>query len=405
MQNTNKTRNLWIIVAITVLNAIGMTIVFPLFPFLLGHYLPDAQVVFGLSTLNSAYSFCQFIAAPLFGALSDRFGRKVILIISLFGSAVGYFLLGAGGALWVLFLGRIIDGLTAGNISTLFSYIADSTEPGERAKWFGYLGGAIGVGFMIGPAIGGLLGTSSLQLPFYVTAGITLFSILCIQLFLPESLAMEKRTTHFSAKSLNPFAPFKNIFTLKDARTLLILGAFFYVALSIYQLNLSIFAKDVFAWGPAFIGGVLTLVGICDIVSRTLVLPQLLKILSTRVIGIMGLCGLALGLGLVFVSAYLPLTPLLLTAVAFITLGEGLFDPSYNGLLSTSVDESKQGMLQGVNQSLQAAYRMIVPLAAAAIYVYNRGAIFAIATLLAVGALVMCTRTAEAQPTGAMKRV
>lgn len=397
MQITNKQRNLWIIIAITTLNAIGMTLVFPLFPFLVGKYLPESQIVVGLSSLLSVYALCQFFAAPVFGALSDRFGRKSILIISLFGSAIGYFLLGVGGALWVLFLGRIIDGLTAGNISTLFAYIADSTEPGERTQWFGYLGGAIGVGFMIGPAIGGLLGTTSISLPFYVTAGITFVSILCVHFLLPESLAPEKRTKQFSIKSLNTFAQFKAIFTLKEVRALLIMGAFFSIGLSIYQFNLSIFLKDVFFWGPALIGGILTVIGVCDIVSRTLLLPQLLKRFSERSIGMVGLGGLMLGLALVFVSAYVPSAILLLSAVIFITLGEGLFDPTYNGLLSRSVDESKQGSLQGANQSLQAAYHVIVPLAAAALYVYSHSMLYGIATLILAWALIMFAKIAEPQ--------
>ncbi len=388
----NKTASLWIIIGVIVLNAIGMTIVFPLFPFLVGKYLPESQIVIGLNGLVSVYAICEFFFAPVFGALSDRFGRKPILIVSLLGSAVGYFMLGVGGALWVLFLARIIDGLTAGNISTLFAYIADSTEPEERTKWFGYIGGAIGFGFMIGPAIGGLLGASSITLPFYVTAGITLLSIICIQLFLPESLAPEKRTQRFSAKNLNAFAHFKDVFAVKEASSLLVMGAFFAIGLGIYQFNFSIFVKDIFAWGPAFIGGILTLVGVCDILSRVIVLPQLLKVFSERNVGMVGLGGLAIGLSLLFVSAFQASVVLLILAVIFITLGEGLFDPSYNSRLSQSVSEDKQGQLQGASQSLQSAYRIVVPLIAAAIYVYSHSILFAIASLLAVWALAMFAR-------------
>lgn len=388
----NKTASLWIIIGVIVLNAIGMTIVFPLFPFLVGQYLPEGQIVIGLNALVSVYAICEFFFAPVFGALSDRFGRKPILIVSLLGSAIGYLMLGVGGALWVLFLARIIDGVTAGNISTLFAYIADSTEPEERTKWFGYIGGAIGFGFMIGPAIGGLLGASSITLPFYVTAGITLLSILCIHLFLPESLAPEKRTERFSAKNLNAFSHFKDVFAVKEAGALLVIGAFFTIGLSLYQFNFSIFVKDIFAWGPAFIGGILTLVGVCDIFSRVIVLPQLLKVFSERNVGIVGLCGLAIGLGLLFASAFNASVVLLILAVVFITLGEGLFDPSYNSRLSQSVSENKQGQLQGASQSLQAAYRIFVPLIAAAIYVYSPSALFAIASLLAIWALAMFAR-------------
>lgn len=385
----SKDRYLWLIVAIIVLNGVGMTIVFPLFPFLVGNYLPQQQVVIGLNALVSVYALCQFFSAPVFGALSDHLGRKPILLVSLLGSAVGYLLLGIGGALWVLFLGRIIDGLTAGNISVLFAYIADSTEPEDRTKWFGYIGGAMGVGMMIGPAIGGLLGARSITLPFFVSAGIIFFTIFCTYFFLPESLAPEKRTRHFSSKNLNAFVHIKDIFLVKEAASLLILGAFFSIGLSFYQFNTSIFLKDVFAWGPVFIGGILTLVGVCDIVVRVFLLPQLLKVFRERSVGVAGLCGMIIGLSLVFVSAFNVSTVLFITAVIFITVGEGLFDPSYNSRLSQTVSEEKQGQLQGANQSLQAAYRIFVPLISAAIYMYSHSALFAIAALLLVWALVL----------------
>jgi DHA1 family tetracycline resistance protein-like MFS transporter len=382
----NNKRNLWIIVGITVLNAIGMTIVFPLFPFLLGLYVPAKDIAFTMSALVSVFAVCTFFAAPVFGALSDRYGRKPILLLSLLGSAVGYVLLGAGGALWILFLGRIIDGITAGNQSALFAYITDSTEPHERGKWFGYLGGAIGLGFMIGPAIGGLLGASSVTLPFFITAAITLFSMLGISILLPESLPEEKRTTLLTLKSFNTFLHFKDVFSMKDARNLIIMGVFFYVGLNIWQFNTTIYMKDVFEWGPAFIGGSFVLIGICDILSRVIILPQMLKRLGERTVGIIGLWGMTVGLTLLFLTAYNQSMILIAAAVACIVLGEGLFDPSYNARLSVSVDESKQGLLQGTNQSLQALYHVIVPIGAAAIYTCNHEAVYAIAAgLMLIG--------------------
>ena len=389
MNLKNKKTSLWIIVGITVLNAIGMTIVFPLFPFLLGKYIPDVQVAAVMSALVSVFAVCTFLAAPLFGALSDRYGRKPILLISLLGSVIGYLLLGIGGALWILFLGRIIDGLTAGNQSALFAYITDSTEPHERGKWFGYLGGAIGLGFMIGPAIGGVLGSISITLPFFVTAGITLVTMLLIALLVPESLPVEKRTTHLTMKSLNTFSHFNEVFSWKEARALIIMGAFFYIGLGIWQFNASIFLKDVFKWGPKFIGAMFVGIGICDILSRVILLPWLLKISNERTVGIIGLCGLIAGLSLLFASAYYQSIFFIIGAVACIVLGEGLFDPSYNARLSLSVDDSKQGLLQGTNQSLQALYRVIVPLGAAAIYTYSHGAVFGIGALLMAFGLVL----------------
>src|SRR5262245_10241379 len=135
---------------IAVLNAMGLTIVFPLFPFLLGLYLRSNQIAHYLVLLVSFYAVCKFFMAPVVGVLSDYFGRKPILLFSLLASAIGYFTLGIGGALWVLFLGRIIDGISAGDISTLYAYTADSATGKERAKLYSYLGAANGFGFMIG---------------------------------------------------------------------------------------------------------------------------------------------------------------------------------------------------------------------------------------------------------------
>jgi DHA1 family tetracycline resistance protein-like MFS transporter len=378
----NKQRSLWIVLGLTTLNAVGMTIVFPLFPFLIGQYVPESRVAVVLGGLVSVFAFCQFLAAPLFGALSDRYGRKPILLISLLGSAIGYALLGIGGALWILFLGRIIDGLTAGNQSALFAYIADVTEPAERSRWYGLLGGAIGVGFMIGPAIGGLLGSKSTTLPFFVTAGITVVSLLLTAALVTESLPPEKRTRQLSVKNLNTFGHFSEIFSQPDARALLIVGAFFYVGLNIWQFNATIFLKDVFRWGPSLIGGIFVLVGICDILSRVVLLPYLLKKWSERTLSLIGLLGLATGTALIGASAFLPSPALIIVAVACIVLGEGLFDPSYNARLSLSVVENQQGLLQGVNQSLQALYRVLVPLVAAALYTYSHSAVFGVASAL-----------------------
>jgi len=394
-QKTQKSKRyiLWIIVGIVFINTIGMTVAFPLLPFLLGKYLPNSQIVFGMSALASVFALCTFFAAPVFGALSDRFGRKNILLISLFGSVVGYVMFGIGGALWILFVGRIIDGLTAGNISTLFAYIADSTEPEERTKWFGFIGAASGIGFMIGPALGGLVGTISITLPFFVTAGLILLSMIFTFLFLPESLAPEKRSKQFSLESFNTFGQFKDIFTIKQAKTLLILGSFFYVSLGIYQFNISIFLKDIYKWGPALIGVLLTIIGICDIVSRAVLLPLLLKKFSEKSIGIVGLSGLVFGIGIILFSLYFHSVYMIFGAVISITLGEGLFDPSYNSSLSQSVEESNQGKLQGVNQSLQSAYRVLIPLAAAAIYFYSPALLYVVATSIAIVALIMYSKS------------
>lgn len=384
-----KKNRLWIIIGIVLLNSIGFSIVLPLLPFMVGKYLPSQQVVVGMSVLMSVFAACTFFAAPVFGALSDRYGRKNILIISLLGSVIGYLLFGIGGALWMLFLGRIIDGLTAGNISILFAYISDSTEPVERTKWFGYIGAVMGIGKIGGPALGGLLGSISISLPFFITAGLILLSCLAVYFLLPESLVPEKRTRYLTLNSFNTFSHFREIFGLKEIKLLLIVGILFYVGLSIFQFNFTVFLKDIYLWGPAFIGSLLTLVGVCEIVSRALLLPWLLKHFNEKNIAITGLIVLGIGLGLILASIYIHSVILITLAVIFIISGEGLFDPTYTGRLSQSVDEGKQGKLQGVNQSLQSVNNMFVPLCAAAIYFYSPGMLYATATFIVLLAVIV----------------
>jgi MFS transporter, DHA1 family, tetracycline resistance protein len=389
MKIKSKKYIFWIIILIVLLNSIGMSVVLPLLPFIVGKYLPSQQIVVGMSLLLSVFAACTFFAAPIFGALSDRYGRKNILVISLLGSVMGYVLFGIGGALWILFLGRIIDGLTAGNISILFAYISDTTEPKERTKWFGYIGSAMGIGKLGGPALGGLLGSFSLALPFFVTAALLFVSGVATYFLLPESLAPEKRTKHLTVNSFNVFSHFKDIFRLKEVKLVLILGMLFYAALAIFQFNFTIFLKDIYKWGPAFIGTILTLVGICEILSRAVLLPWLLKNFNERSIGIAGLMGFGIGLGFILMSVFVPSVFLISLAVIFIITGEGLFDPTYNARLSQSIDESKQGKLQGVNQSLQSANNVIIPLVAATIYFYSPATLYATATVIVIVAVAM----------------
>jgi DHA1 family tetracycline resistance protein-like MFS transporter len=379
-------KQLWIIIGIVVLNSIGMSIVLPLLPFIVGKYLPSGQVVLGMSALMSVFAACTFFAAPALGALSDRYGRKNILIISLLGSVIGYVLFGIGGALWVLFIGRIIDGLTAGNISTLFAYVSDCTEPRERTKWFGYIGSAMGIGKLGGPALGGVLGSIDISLPFYLTAVLVFLSGLAVYFLLPESLTAEKRTKKVTLSSFNTFSHFKDIFSLKAVKSILVLGIFFFAAQGIFQFNFIIFLKEFYRWGPTFIGIMLSLVGICDILVRALILPWLMKHFSETNIGMAGLIGLSIGLGLVTASTFIPSVMIILVAILFIISGAGLFEPTYNGKLSKTIDESKQGKLQGVNQSLQSANNVLIPVGAAAIYLHSPGMLYATATLIAIAA-------------------
>jgi DHA1 family tetracycline resistance protein-like MFS transporter len=380
-------KKLWLILIIALLNAVGLTIVIPLFPFLIGLHVPAEKVALYLGILVSIYAVCKFFMAPIMGALSDYFGRKPILFFSLQATAIGYFTLGIGGALWVLFLGRIIAGIAAGDISALYAYVADSTQGKERTKIYGYLGAANGIGFMIGPAIGGILGMKYLSLPFYIAGGISIVTALFIYVSLPETLIEEKRKKNITLNALNPFSHFKDIFGLKEARKVFILGASFFIALLFYQSNIPVYLKDVFAWGPTQIGALFVLIGLCDIISRAILLPKLL-VFSEKSIIFGGLILMIMGFVFLTLSGYLGMSSLLWMSIVLITVGEGLFDPSYNNMLSKSVSENKQGQLQGVNQGLHSSYEIFGPFVAGLIYLYNPLAIYTIAALLMITTLV-----------------
>lgn len=263
------------------------------------------------------------------------------------------------------------------------------TEPGERSKWFGYIGSAMGVGKLGGPALGGLLGSISLGLPFFVTAGLIFLSGLAVYFLLPESLAPDHRTKKLTLNSFNAFSHFKDIFTLKTVGLLLIPGVLFYACLGIFQFNFIIYLKDIYKWRPAFIGALLTLVGTFEILSRAWLLPLLWKRMNAKTIGIVGLIGFGTGFGLILASIYVHSVILIVLAIIFIITGEGLFDPTYNGGLSQMVAENKQGKLQGVNQSLQSANNMLIPLVAAAIYFYSPGMLYAVAICIVLMAVIL----------------
>ena len=197
-----------IILLIVAMNSIGLSIILPLLPFIVETYLQSDYVVWAISGLFSIYALCSFITAPILGSLSDVYGRKKILLLSLFGSALGYLLFGIGGSLFILFLGRIIDGITAGNTSVLFAYISDNTQQKDRIKWFGYISAAMGIGKIGGPVLGGILGGISIALPFYITAFLMLISGLIVYFFLPESKQKKQSMKEVNHINFNVFKLF-----------------------------------------------------------------------------------------------------------------------------------------------------------------------------------------------------
>jgi DHA1 family tetracycline resistance protein-like MFS transporter len=356
------------------LNFLGFSILFPILPFMVGKYVHNpSEIAFYVGLILSIFALCQFFAAPGLGALSDKFGRKPILLISMFGSVIGYLFLGFAGALWMLFLGRIIDGITGGNVSTIYAYMADITKPQERGKYFGLLGAAVGVGMIIGPVIGGFIGAINISAPLFIAAGITLLAIFFGYFILPESLPSSLRASHFDYRHLNPFSQFSHIFSVDILKRLFISGFIFFIAMNgMYATNAVLF-KDTFNWNPAQIGLILFVIGFVDIFSQGFLINKLLPRFGEIKVSILGLVLTAAGFFMVSLNAIIPSVVLIYFALIVLNIGDGLFEPSQGGLISKSVGPHMQGMIQGANQGMQSLARIAGPFIAALIYGFGRG--------------------------------
>lgn len=357
------------------LSVLGIGLIIPEIPFIVGQYVPahkTDETALYVGLLISLYAFCQFFAAPVLGALSDKYGRRPVLLICLLGSAAGYILFGLGGSLWILFLGRIIDGLTGGDISTAMAYVADVTSPHERGKYFGVVGATVGFGFMIGPSIGGLVSHISLSAPFFLAAALTLANVAYGYFVLPESLDKKHRTNDFTMRHLNPFRQIQYIFNKPLLKTLMITGLFYFLAFAQLQGISSVFYKDTLNWKPGNIGIFFLILGLCDMFTQGYLTGKLLLKFGTLKLVFAGftITGFAF-----FINALLPYIHLgsLLAFVYIIiyALGSGLFEPSFAGLVSSVADPHEQGRIQGASQSVQSVTRIVGPVFAAFIYQFG----------------------------------
>jgi DHA1 family tetracycline resistance protein-like MFS transporter len=349
---------------------IGFTIIAPVVPFLVQPYartLGEQAIV--VTLLTSVYAVCVFFAAPGLGALSDKYGRRPVLLVCLLGSVIGYLIFGIGGALWVLFAGRIIDGITGGTISTIFAYFADIIPPEHRTKYFGWMSAIVGVGTVIGPTLGGLLAKFGYSVPLYFGAIITLLNVVYGFFFIPESLDKSNRLKEITFVRLNPFTQLANILSMKNLKRLLVSAFLIWIPNGSLQAVFSQFTMDTFSWQPALIGLMFSIMGFQDIISQGLIMPKLLIKLSDKQIAILGMVSEIIGYSLIAASALFSFYPLFIAGMFIFGFGDSIFGPSFNGMLSKSVDSSEQGRIQGGSQSIQALARMIGPIIGGQIYV------------------------------------
>lgn len=349
---------------------LGFSIITPVVPFLVQPYVhSSAEQAIMVTLLMSVYALCVFLAAPVLGALSDKYGRRPILLLCLFGSAIGYLIFGIGGALWVLFVGRIIEGITGGSISTIFAYFADIIPSQQRTKYFGWLGAIVGVATIIGPTLGGLLAKFDYAFPLYFGAVITLLNMLYGFFFMPESLAQQHRQPEITLQKLNPFSQLASLLSTKYLSRLLISAFLLWIPNGSLQAIFSQLTIDTFQWKPVLIGLMFSILGIQDIISQGLIMPQLLKKYSDQQIVTFGMIAEIIGYGLIALSIGFTYYPLFIAGLFVFGCGDSIFGPAFNGMLSKSVDASEQGRIQGGSQSIQALARMIGPLIGGQLYI------------------------------------
>lgn len=343
-----------LIIFLTILiDMIGFGIVIPVLPLYSLHFGANPWQV-GL--LFASFSLMQLISAPILGRLSDRVGRRPVLLISMLGTAISFVILGLANSLWLLFVGRIVDGISGGNISTAQAYIADVTPLDKRSAAMGIIGAAFGLGFVFGPAIGGLLGHYSIQLPFFVAAGLALFNTIAIALFLPESLTEEHRKQH-------PAGDASVWQTLRAARntplgTIMLCSLLSTIAFSLVTALYTLFTQQRFGWHERENGLIFAYIGILGVLIQGGLLRRLVPKTGEKPLIILGSVALLISMVLLPISSTLAL---IIIASSGLAIGNSLTTPMLSGLASRSADAQSQGAVMGLMQSIASLGRMLGP--------------------------------------------
>lgn len=380
------------------LDMFAIGIIIPVLPKLVEDFMGGdtarAATIYGI--FGTAWALMQFLFSPVLGSLSDRFGRRPIILLSNFGLGLDYILMALAPNLRWLFLGRVISGITAASISTAGAYIADVTPPEQRAAKFGLLGAAFGAGFVVGPALGGILGDISPRLPFWVAAGFSLTNGLYGLFVLPESLRRELRRP-FSWRKANPVGALKLLRSHRE------LWGFTWVT---FLSNLAHAALPSVAvlymgyrynWDTKSVGVLLAGVGVCQIVVNGLLVGRVVKALGERPTILVGLVAGAAGFT---IQAMAQNGAMYAVGVVVMSLW-GLMGPTLQGVMTRLVSPSEQGQLQGANSSVLGISTLVGPLLFTQIFAtfigahrdwHLPGAPFLLSALLLVGSLTVALR-------------
>jgi DHA1 family tetracycline resistance protein-like MFS transporter len=386
------------------LDMLALGLIAPILPKLVESFVDNdtarAARIFGL--FGTAWALMQFIFSPVLGGLSDRFGRRPVVLLSNFGLALDYVLMALAPSLIWLFVGRVISGITSASVSTAFAYIADITPPERRAAVFGKVGAAFGAGFILGPALGGLLGGMNPRLPFWVAAGLSFANALYGLLILPESLPRERRSP-FRWKSANPVGALHLLRTDRVLAGLSVVNFIAQLAHVVLPSTFVLYATYRYGWNAATVGLTLALVGICAMAVQGLGIGPIVRRLGERRALVLGLgCGAA-GF-LIFGAA--PSGPLFWLGIPVMALW-GVAGAATQALMTQLVAADQQGQLQGATTSVQSVSQLLGPFLFTLTFAYFigvqapvtlPGAPFLLASALLLLALLIAVRTLARRP-------
>lgn len=390
-------RALVVILATVTLDAIGIGLIFPILPRLLRSvaHSDDIATLFGV--MLALYATMQFLFSPVLGVLSDRFGRRPVLLISLGGAAIDYLIMAFAPDLWILIVGRAIAGLTSANMSVATAYITDISEEGERARRFGYFHAMFGVGFVIGPVLGGFLGDVWIRAPFIAAAVLNGLNLAMAIFVLPESRTLDAPST-FDAKTLNPFLPLRWAFGLSSLLVPMAIFVAMNLVGTVYGTAWAMFGEDAFGWNGFWVGLSLGAYGLLHAVAQAFLTGPAVKALGERWALIAGVGFEAIAL---IGSSLISQGWALFIIMPFFALG-GIGVPALQSLMTRQVSGDDQGKLQGVLASLMSVAAIIGPLFFGSVYFVVRsswpGAIWIVATGVYVLALPLMLAIRRTEP-------
>ncbi|CAN7628363.1 TCR/Tet family MFS transporter [Aminobacter sp. LjRoot7] len=351
-----------VIFVAVVLDAIGIGLIFPILPALLRDVTHAENVAAYIGVMTTLYAAMQFVFAPVLGSLSDRLGRRPVLLISLAGAAINYLFLAFAPSLWMLLLGRAIAGLTSANVSVATAYITDISPEHQRARRFGLFNAMFGIGFIIGPVLGGVLGDHWLRLPFIAAALLNACNLLLAFFVLPESRKPSREKIDLAA--LNPLKPLRWLFSMKNLLPVISVFFIFSATGEAYGTSWALWGSDAFRWNGLWIGLSLGTFGVCQALAQAFLPGPAVKLLGERTAILVGIaCACTALAGMAFATEGW----MIFAIMPLFALG-GIGVPALQSLATRQVDESQQGQFQGVLASALSLASIVAPLAFSSFY-------------------------------------